>query len=535
MNINAINYYKWMSISLMTILFIGAVSCTDHFDELNTPKNVLTAENVDAALLGQAFAQAQWTTFAGQYQVGQNLYADIYAQYFATTHPRFNSDQLLEIPAWTNIWYRFFYGDTAPQIYFVEQFTAENDLPVMNAIAKVWKVAAFHRITDYFGPIIYSEFGSGETSVAFDSQEDVYHDFFSTLDEAVAVLQQNADANAFSSHDLLYGGDVNKWLTFANSLRLRLAMRVVYAAPELAQQEAEKAVAAGVMIDNADNAAILSNMNSINNLSQWTYINEFRMSASMESTLKGFNDPRLSEYFNEAGDRLGGEGGYHGLRNGLPADLKTGDINNEHSFVDDKWLPFADGGGGAETPSVVMSTAEVFFLRAEGALRGWNMGGTAQELYNQGIRASLAQWTSASADQIETYINSTATPVPPEDMFDSPAMTNIPVLFQQGGDFETQLEQIITQKWLAIYPDGREAWTERRRTGYPRGYAVINSLNPDMSRDMIVRRLKFPIIETSNNAAAVEAAVSLLNGPDATTTRLWWDAKPMDMFPTPAD
>ena len=536
MNINTINYYKSIRIRFIAMLLIGTFACTDNFDELNTPKDVLTVENVDGALLGQAFAQAQWHTYAGQYQVGQNLYADIYAQYFATTHPRFNSDQLLEIAAWTNIWYRHFYGNTAPQIHFVEQFTAaENDLPVENAVANVWRVVAFHRVTDYFGPIIYSEFGSGETSVAFDSQESVYRDFFQTLDDAVAVLQQNTDKNAFSSHDQIYGGDVGKWLIFANSLRLRLAMRVAYVAPELAQQEAEKAVAAGVMIDNANNAEILSTPASINNLSQWTYISEFRMSASMESVLVGFDDPRLSEYFNEAGDRLGGEGGYHGLRNGLPADLKSGVLNDEHSFVDDKWLPFADGGGGAETPSAVMSAAEVYFLRAEGALRGWDMGGTAKELYNEGLRTSLAQWTSASTDEIEAYINSTATPSPIEDQWNSPAMTDIPVLYQEGGDFEMKLEQIITQKWLALYPDGREAWAERRRTGYPRGYAVINSLNPNISRDMIMRRLTFPIIETSNNAAAVEAAQSLLNGPDENTTRLWWDAKPLGQFPSPTD
>lgn len=534
---NIKKHYRSLGTGLMTALvLLGAGSCTDHFDELNTPKNTIVAENVDGSLLGQAFAQTQWTALAGRrYQVGQNLYADIYAQYFATTHPRFNSDQFLETPGWANAWYREFYGDTAPQILFVEQFTEENDMPVLNAVAKVWRVWMYHRVTDYYGPIIYSEFGNGETSVDFDSQEEVYRDFFATLDEAVAVLKENTDAIAFGSNDQVYSGDVGKWLTFANSLRLRLAMRVVYAAPDLAKAEAEKAVAAGVMIDNADNAGVLATQNSINNLSAWTYLSEFRMSASMESVLKGFNDPRLSEYYNEAGGRLGGDGGYHGLRNGLPADVKVGSINDDHSFVDDKWLPWADGGGGDKTPSAVMYAAEVFFLRAEGALRGWDMGGSAEELYNEGIRTSLAQWTAASPAEIDAYINSMATPIPPEDRYNSPAVTDIPVKYQSAADFETRLEQIITQKWLAIYPDGREAWAERRRTGYPKGYAVVNSLNSNVQTDELMRRLKFTLDEINNNSVALEKAKALLNGPDENSTRLWWDAKPLGQYPTPTN
>ncbi|AHM63015.1 hypothetical protein D770_23850 [Flammeovirgaceae bacterium 311] len=525
------------AVGLMAMLLLGTGSCTDHFDELNTPDNVIAADNLDGALLGQAFAQTQWNAIAGdRYQVGQNLFADIYAQYFATTKNNFWSDMFEENPRWGDWWYEEFYGETAPQIYFVEQFTAENNMPVQNAVAKVWKVWMYHRVTDYYGPIIYSEFGSKKTSVPFDSQEEVYRDFFKTLDEAVAVLKQNTSANAFGSNDQVYSGDVAKWLTFANSLRLRLAMRVVYADENLAKTEAEKAVADGVMMTNEDNAGVLATTKSINNLSRWTYLNEFRMSASMESTLKGWNDPRLSEYFNEAGGRLGGNGGYHGIRNGLTAEDRSGTINEDHSFVDDRWLPYADGGGGATTPSAVMYAAEVYFLRAEGALRGWEMGGTAQELYNEGIRTSIAQWSSATPAEVEAYINSTATPVPTEDKFNSPAMTNIPVLYQEGADFETRLEQIITQKWLAVYPDGREAWAERRRTGYPRGYAVM-ALRPaaTVARDELMRRLRFSRVENLNNAAAVEEAIQLLGGPDVHNTRLWWDAKPLNQFPTPTD
>jgi tetrahydromethanopterin S-methyltransferase subunit F len=190
-----------------------------------------------------------------------------------------------------------------------------------------------------------------------------------------------------------------------------------------------------------------------------------------------------------------------------------------------------------------MEASEVYFLRAEGALRGWpNMGGTAEELYNKGIRASLKARTDATDQEIKNYIHSTSTPAAPHskdggpDAFNSPPVSNIPVIFETNASFETKLEQIITQKWIALYPDAWEAWAERRRTGYPRGYAIIKSNNPNISSTQLVRRIKYPPSEYDTNAKAVKAAVdSLLGGPDQANTRLWWDAKPLADYPTPTD
>jgi hypothetical protein len=514
------NYKKTAFIGLLGMLLICAISCTKNFDKINVPSNQVVASSVDASLLGQEFAYAQYYgLLAGQYQVGENLYADIYAQYFATTHPNFNSDQYAEQGAWTNIMWNNFYSNPAPQLLFVEKYTRDHAMPLANAMAKVWKVEMYHRMSDYFGPIIYSQFGNGKTSVVYDSQADIYHSFFETLDTAVQVLKQNAGSNAFGGNDQIYAGSADKWYRFANSLRLRLAIRLAYVEPALAQAEAEKAIAAGVILSNNDNASVFSTVNSINWLSIWTYIDEFRMSAAMESVLTGFNDPRISEYYGQA--RSGG--GFKGVRNGLPAIEKGGTLNATHSFVSTKYLPIARG--GANLPNRLISAAEVAFLRAEGALRGWNMGGTDLDLYNTGIRLSLSERTSASSAQIETYLNSTNTPVAINDKWNTPAMSDIPVQYQVVGSLEKKLEQIITQKWIALYPDGWEAWSERRRTGYPKGYPVINSLNTNVPKDSIMRRLTFTSGEISNNKATVEEARKLLKGPDQNNTRLWWDAK----------
>ena len=131
--------------------------------------------------------------------------------------------------------------------------------------------------------------------------------------------------------------------------------------------------------------------------------------------------------------------------------------------------------------------------------------------------------TAADDAAIAAYISSTATPVAADP--NSPPTTDIPVAFEAGADKERQLEQIITQKWIALYPDGWEAFAEVRRTGYPKLYPLVAVENPDLQADEVFRRMTFVESEISNNNAAAEAAKSLLSGPDNNATRLWWDAK----------
>jgi hypothetical protein len=154
------------------------------------------------------------------------------------------------------------------------------------------------------------------------------------------------------------------------------------------------------------------------------------------------------------------------------------------------------------------------------------MGGTAQELYAKGIENSMKQWGITDNAAIQAYINSTATPVAPGDFLSSPAMTDIPVKW--GADLATQREQIATQKWLALFPDGFEAWADFRRSRYLNLYPVANSENPDIPNPntQYIRRIPFLENERSVNGTAVDAAEGLLDGPDKVTTPLWWDTNP---------
>lgn len=537
---------KYSTVLLITAVAFG--SCTKDFEELNTRPDAIIASNVNASLLGQAFAQSQYFGMkgdAGPFQLYQSLFGDLYAQYFANTQINFDSDRHIQVGGWSNGAWVEFYSTTAPQIKFVEDFSAENGLTIENALAKIWKVQAYHRITDYWGPIIYSEFGNAQNTVAYDTQESIYRDFFTTLDEAVAVLKANAGGSAFASHDQIYGGSVDKWLVFANSLRLRLAIRCKYVDADLSKTEAEKAVADGVMLTNDDNAMIAPTINSRNPYWTITDWGEFRMSATMESVLKGYDDPRMPQYFspvvgvdlNEDGtvsdaerDPDGDGSFYEGLRNGHAKVDIVATLNRIHSDMGTQFLNVGRGGSAAGAPIRVMSAAEVFFLRAEGALEGWAMGGTAQELYNKGIETSLKERTGASQAEIDAYIASTDTPIPTNDVWNTPASSDIPVAFDAGGSQERQLEQIITQKWIALYPDGVEAWTEVRRTGYPKLLPRLNSENSDVPKDQIMRRLVFVESEYANNADAVAAATQLPElvnkGGNKNSTRVWWDAKP---------
>lgn len=517
---------KYIILSLVILTTFN--SCTDNFEELNTDPSSLIASNVDVSLLGQAFARGQYYSMHGlhwRFQISENLFSDLYCQYFATTAANFDSDRYVEVGRWIDLAWSSFYGQAAPNIKFVEDFANENGLAAEAAIAKIWRVQGYHRVTDYWGPIIYSQYGNGETSVDYDTQEAVYRSFFPTLDEAITTLEGFRGSNVFGSNDQVFGGDVDSWIRFANSLRLRLAMRVKYADPTLARAEAEKAVAGGVMEDNSQNAEIITTINSLNPFSTITNWGEFRMSALMESILKGYEDPRMQAFFNpaESGDTDGDGIPYEGLRNGQAKVDKVPAMNLDNSDMNTKWLPL--GRGGANPPIKVMHASEMYFLRAEGALEGWNMGGSAQELYEKGIDMSMLLETAAGSADIDAY--KVSTNIPAEADASSPATTDIPVAFDNAGGKERQLEQILTQKWIALYPDGWEAFAEVRRTGYPKMYPLLNVENANLSETDIFRRMTFVESEVSNNGVAVDAARSLpeLSGGDNNATKVWWDKK----------
>lgn len=502
---------------LLSLLVFSLNSCTKKFDELNTDKTKLT--DLDAVGVGNAFAAAQYRSVQASWQVFQSLFADLQSQYYANVAINFPSDRNVMVGSWLNGAWSGFYGSAIPPLLGVLDNTkpgARAANPAIYAIANIWKVQMFLPRTDYWGPIPYSKVGSGEKVIEYDSQDAIYKDFFALLKQAVSDLQAYRGSTvSLGANDQIYGGNVDKWIRFANSMRLRLALRVSIVDPALAKTEAEAAVAGGVLENNADDAFLKVTTNSLNPFCQATAWNEFRMSAAMESVLKGFSDPRMTKMYAP----VPGTTNYKGLRNGysqvqlgLPENAASANSNVANTYLPDNQF---------STPFLVMYAAESWFLRAEGSLNGWNMGTlTAKEYYERGIRTSMASWGFTGA-AVDAYIAGTSTPIALNDGVKTPALSDIPVAF--AATPAKQREQILTQKWIANWPNGHEAWAEYRRTGFPKLYPRINTENTEVPADGVVRRTPYVSGEIATNSKGVQSGVTKLGGADLSNTRLWWN------------
>lgn len=499
---------------------LAAVSCTDNFEEINTnPEGATTAQldqdfNSIKSLYKSTFNNLYMCEFAWQYQTQQSLQADAWSGYMITptVFGAFNNhDYALNVDWNSNAWDNSYVNSIA-YLYKAEQRT-KGKYDNFYAWSLIFKVATMQRVTDMYGPAVYSKFGAEE--VTYDSQEEIYSQMFKDLDFAVTELStriNGGEKSVFTETDLsLYKGDYKQWVKYANSLRLRLAMRISKVNPTLAKAEAEKAVAhpLGVLVANADVMYIKSpiDVNVIDVMSNsWGGL---YMGADMESILGGYDDARLGSYFVPS-EQVPGE--YKGVRTGI---LYTGS----------NYSKFSKTGNRTKLGLMTwMTTAEVYFLRAEGALRGWNMNGNAKDLYEAGISASFEQnGVPGAADYIADNIKLPKAYVDPTNAINnSPAVSKVTVAW--GADKETNLEKIITQKWIATYPDGQEAWSEFRRTGYPKLFRITNNKSGgEISTELGVRRLGFSRSEFNNNKVGYASGVTKLGGLDNGATRLWWD------------
>ncbi|MEZ4905444.1 MAG: SusD/RagB family nutrient-binding outer membrane lipoprotein [Spirosomataceae bacterium] len=224
-----INLLKAVNICIIGSL-VFLYSCTKDFPEINTDRN--TVATVGSAELPFLFSKAEASAVPNiwNYQVAQNLFADQYAQYFACTATYFPSDRLNIRMDWVGAAFNPIYSDMVPQLLSIKNAAAAGSAEA--AIADVVWVLGFHRVTDYWGPIPYFNAGTPGNSVAYDPQDKIYDDFFKKLTAAANVLKTKTSEKPYGSYDLIYGGDVSKWLKFTNSLRLRLALRISKLTPQ---------------------------------------------------------------------------------------------------------------------------------------------------------------------------------------------------------------------------------------------------------------------------------------------------------------
>lgn len=538
MDSNKIFSWNKLPVLLASLLILNA--CTDSFEDYNTNKHEATEEMMshDNLKTGAFFSQLQrnvvlfkdGTNDDGSYQVSQGLTSDLYSGYIAPTGTWYggvHNGSYYFITNWIEKTFTSGFSSVMPAWQSITEIADEQDLSEISALAAVVKVEAMHRVADAYGPIPYLNYGSGSLQNDYDALQDVYARFFEELDDAIEVLTNyvsgNPSAEILKNYDLIYSGDATKWVKFANTLRLRLAMRIVYADASLARTEAEKSISnpIGVITGTNERASLKHSSNLVYHhpLHEIAYNfneGEARMSASMDAYMNGYQDPRLAAYFKPAVS----DGGYHGVRLGITTSVWTKYVGDDISNlnVDE-----------STTEIVWMSAAESYFLRAEGALRGWSMGGTPQELYEQGVAVSFEENKVSGSD---AYLaDATSTPIAFTDhaegsSLNASAPSDITIAWDEGETFERNLERIITQKWIALYPDGPEGWAEFRRTGYPKLFPVVtNNSNGTINTDIQVRRISFPQSEYNNNMSGVQAGISKLGGQDNGGTKLWWDKK----------
>lgn len=548
---NTIKNMKKVVLGVLLTSLLGFSACTADFERINTNPDGLPPANIPVESRFSQPMQSIYLNYQNkdfEFQLAQNLNADLYSGYLANPTPfggNSNNSTYVMNEGWNN--WPFKVGE----LYVmkpVSDILKSTLLPDYRALAKIIRVAGMVHVTDTYGPVPYSKAMQGGQSVPYDSQEEVYSSFFRELKESVDSLslfletpEGKLTPTRITSFDLMCGGDYTLWIRFANTLRLRLATRIVKVNPGMAQTEAEAAVnnAYGVLTSADKNIEVKSPIVT-NPLQVLCFdYNDIRVAAPYVTMLQGYNDPRLAAtvksvgWFKEndkpvdiktaTGADAGKIGQYVGIRQGVIIPDKT----NYQMYSVVNMDP--DVKVTTKYPLPVMKIAEAYFLRAEGTLRGWAMNGDAETLYEDGIKQSFLDNGITDATAYSTYINdNTSLPVDYVDPFNTAnniANTNkITVKWDGSAGKEEMLQRIITQKWIAMFPEGQEAWSEFRRTGYPKLFPVADNRSDGIiPNGQFIKRLRFTEDERNTNLPAVEEARKLLSGPDNINTRVWWD------------
>lgn len=351
-----------------------------------------------------------------------------------------------------------------------------------DAMADILQVYSYYYLVTTYGNIPYTDALNIEATTApkYDDQAAVYNALLTRLDGDIAALD-NTDAG-YGSADIIYGGDIDSWILFANSFKLKMGITLADADDAKAKSVVESAMAAGVFSSNADNALFAYKSGPPNTNPIWVDLvqsgrKDFVANETIINVMSPLNDPRIPLYFTNDF-----AGGYSGGKPGASSNYTT------FSKPDEKIV-------AADFPGVLLSYDEIEFALAEAVERGYNVGGTALQHYNAGVSASILYWggntTQATAYLVQPSVN---------------------YLTATG----TYKQKIGMQKWIALYNRGWDGWIEVRRLDYPALVAPASALS-----DFPVR-FTYPVNEQNLNTANYDAAASAIGG-DKVETKLFWD------------
>lgn len=434
-----------------------------------------------------------------------------------------------------NYAYQNFYSSIFLPWNEIYEIAKDAESPSEQAIlemANIVRNVAWLRATDVFGPIAYTSAGDGSIAPKFDSQEVVYKTMMADLAKSVELLN-TISYRVMSQYDLIYDGNVQNWVKLANSLMLRMAVRVHFKDETLAREYIAKALDpknGGVIEDIASEAKIQTSakmplLNSM--MASVNDYNETRMGVTIWGYLRGYRDPRLSKYFTQ---------GTYGYGSYMQKDYFAVAPENTNSKQETTWSEkFASRPNiDANSPLYWFRASETYFLKAEAALYNL-MEGDPQTFYEQGVSMSFQEngVNGFTADYLET----TDKPLGIRTMaywygdygHDLSIGNTSPKWDDYTGSLpqkDEQLQKIITQKYLALYPNAVEAWTEYRRTGFPyimkpMDGAAAGRIGASAEDTRAPERFRFAPTAYNSNPNMAEIP-KLLGGDDIGATKMWW-------------
>ena len=498
---------------------------------------------------------------AHAYQRQYSFGPDLYAQYFTVPHKDFmygSHTSTYDLSAEFNSGPLGAYTQAKNVFMPVLHQSEIDNIPEIKAIVLLYYCLIAQENADLSGPFTYFEDRLNvENPKQYNELETIYHDIVKSLDNIVACLKyyeynrpdwyKTEIQTILSKFDFTRSwetGDysMNPYIKLANSLKLRMAMHIIKVEPKTAKEWAEEAVASGVIENTGEQMGCFQMFYGFGHpLSEINAWGDLRLSASLESLLMSLNHPYTKTLFRPNSNAIINRNDQTILEDGTRiCGIRSGVLVPEGQvYFMNQYQAYStfDTEIIREAPLYFIKWSEVDFLRAEGALRGWDMGGTAQEFYERGIRnADLVEpWVAdffpeMYANYVEDYILQTEAipytnidPIGDGEPWES--VTKIGVAWNEGDDNETKLEKIITQKYIALFPLSTEAWTELRRTGYPTLFPVLNTDDGDgsiMQGDMI-RRIPWVPTDSETKEIVNKSGIPALGGPDLQATRLWWD------------
>jgi hypothetical protein len=504
------------------------VSCKKDITDLNINKNAATE-------MDMAYLVSNGTLrIAGEYENtrANMLYSATMIQHTASTAGYFSGDRYLYNAQYSGAYMERHFTDVIRNFsQAIEKTKGVADLVNINSTAVILRAFDLHRMTDLYGDIPYTQAGYGLVDgdknwfPKYESQKDVYAAL--VKDIKAARDKMSASAKSMGTQDFIYGGDIAKWKKFANSLLMRIAMRMSNVDATGAAAVYKEAQASGAFTSNADNAHIKFatgpqgiNRNGLNDgyWNTYKYSRDCKISKTFIDWMKANNDPRLmivsggigspdvaSEWKTGVADQEGMPNGYTAaniagaLSTEKAAAYKalTSQANRVFSMLNLKYLDWED-------PYLLITYGEVELMNAEAALKGW-LTTSAETHFNNGVKAAIQNWTnfdasfSKTTSEIDTYIAGRG--------FAAASSTN-------------KLKLIGEEYWAATYLNDIESWSNWRRTGYP---VLVPTNDPNrFEANEIPRRLIYWENEISSNPANYKIAVDRMGG-DKFMTKTWWD------------